>query len=184
MGFEQYHEPAAGRAAATVALLCLLLVGSARAATPPPPVPPGGKIGTMRLARGVAARADAKLFDFCDPVILQPGTYRRPCPRIPVVERLFIGYGAFFADSADLDRYWKSTSWKLSLDGHRVALRAFGASDRTLFAFPPAGGKDVTLREWRVMLVRPSIGRHVIRYRSTTGSDATDATWVFRVFRP
>ena len=37
------------------------------------PIRPGGKIGTMRLARGIAAGADAKLFDFCDPIITQPG---------------------------------------------------------------------------------------------------------------
>jgi hypothetical protein len=138
----------------------------------------------MQLARGVVGGADAKLFDFCDPVILQPGSYRRPCPRVPLVRRLFIGYGAFFTDQADLNTYWKSTRWTMWFDGRRVALHAFGTSDRTLFAFPPAGGKDAILREWRVMLIRPTIGRHLIRYRSVTGTDRTDATWTFSVYRP
>lgn len=148
------------------------------------PLGPGGKIGTMRLARGVAATADLKLFDFCDPVITQPGTYRRTCARVPQFKRMFIGYGSFFIDPADLDAYWRSTRWQMWLDGKKIALRAFGTSDRTLLAFPPAGGKNVTLREWRVMLVGPTVGRHVIRYRSVTGTDAIDATWVFRVWRP
>ena len=134
--------------------------------------------------RGVAATANLKLFDFCDPVITQPGAYRRTCTRVPQVKRLFIGYGSFFTDPAELDAYWKSTQWQMWLDGRKVALRAFGTSDRTLIAFPPAGGSYATLRGWRVMLVRPSVGQHVIRYRSVTGTDALDATWVFRIYRP
>ncbi len=49
----------------------------------PSPIGPGGKIGTMRLARGVAATANLKLFDSCDPVITQPATYLRTCARVP-----------------------------------------------------------------------------------------------------
>lgn len=138
----------------------------------------------MRLARGVVAGADAKLFDFCDPVIVRSGTYRSTCPRVPQVRRLFVGYGAFFIDQAALDRYWRSTRWQMWLDGRRVALRAFGTSDRMLIAFPPAGGLDARLREWRVMLVGATLGRHTIRYRSRTGSRTTDASWVFRIYRP
>src|SRR5262249_23208431 len=157
-------------------LFFLLLVGSVGAFNQPPPILPGGKIGTMRLARGVVAEADAKLFDFCDPVILQPGSYRRHCPDVPLEQRLFIGYGAFFTDLADLNTYWRSTRWTMWFDGCRVALHAFGTSDRTLFAFPPAGRKDVPVGEGRVWLLSPPMGGHVIRYRSVTGTQQTAAT--------
>ena len=167
-----------------IAVLFLVLIASAQGGAQRPPIGPGGKIGTMRLARGVAAGADAKLFDFCDPIIKQPGRYTRVCPRIPQFQRLFVGYGAFFTDAAELNAYWKSTRWQMWLDGHRVALPAFGTSDRTPVAFPPAGGKDATLREWRVMLVGPSRGTHALRYRSRTGTETTDATWIFRIYRP
>jgi hypothetical protein len=167
-----------------VAVVFLVLASSVGGAARLPPIGPGGKIGTMRLARGTAAGADAKLFDFCDPVITRPGRYRRTCPRVPQFTRLFVGYGSFFTDPAVLDANWKSTRWQLWLDGRGVALRAFGTSDRTLVAFPPAGGTDVTLREWRVMVVGPRLGGHTIRYRSRTGARTTDATWVFRVYRP
>jgi hypothetical protein len=169
-----------------VAVLCLVLASSAGGATQLVPIVPGGKIGTMRLARGTAAGADAKLFDFCDPVITGPAGrhVHRTCPRVPQVRRLFIGYGSFFADPAALDSYWKATRWQLWLDGRRVALRAFGTSDRILVAFPPAGGKSVTLREWRVMVVGPSLGSHTIRYQSKTGNRTGEATWIFHVYRP
>ena len=121
-----------------VAVVCLVLASSAGGATRLVPVGPGGKIGTMRLARGTAAGADAKLFDFCDPVITGPAGrhVRRTCPRAPQVRRLFIGYGSFFADPAALDADWKVTRWQLWLGGRRVALRAFGTSDRVLSRFP------------------------------------------------
>jgi hypothetical protein len=168
---------------ALAAALSLVLASSAGAIAKRPPIGPGGKIGTMRLVRGTVATADAKLFDFCEPVITQPGTYRRTCLPVPKVRRLFVGYGSFFADPAELDAYWKATRWQMWLDGRAVAVRAFGTSDRTLVAFPPAGGVDATLREWRVTLVGPTLGRHTIRYRSRTGALTTDATWVFRVYR-
>ena len=167
-----------------VAVAFLVLAAPAGGAAQLVPIKPGGKIGTMRLARGTAAGADAKLFDFCDPIITRPGRYRRTCPRVPQYRRIFIGYGSFFTDPAVLDANWKSTRWQLWLDGRRVALPAFGTSDRTLVAFPPAGGKDVTLREWRVMLVGATLGRHTIRYRTRTGNRTTDATWVFHEYRP
>ena len=46
---------------------------------------------------------------------------------------------------------------------------------------PPAGGKDVILREWDVMLMHPTTGRHTIRYRVQFPKGTIDATWEFRV---
>jgi hypothetical protein len=141
---------------------------------------PGDRLGSMVFVRGTAATADQKLFDTCDPVILKSGSYERRCGVVPNARRLFIGYG-LFAAPREIKHVWAGTEWKAWFDGHPIALNAFGSSDRTLYAFPPAGGKDVRLREWRVMLVGATPGRHTIRYRSHDASGTTDATWAFTV---
>ena len=141
---------------------------------------PGDRLGRMVFVRGTVATADHKLFDTCDPVILKSGRYERRCGVVPRARRLFIGYG-LFAAPREMARVWTGTKWRAWFDGHRIALRAFGSSERTLYAFPAAGGKDVTLREWRVMLVGATPGRHTIRYRSHDASGTSDATWTFTV---
>jgi len=144
---------------------------------------PGSKIGAMRLLRGTTSQADLKLFDSCNPVILRSGRRRRSC-HVPHVQRLFIGYGIFEPTRRGLARDWRRTRWDLWVDGHRVDLPAFGTDDRTLYAFPPAAGKDVILREWDVILLNATPGKHELRYRSGSGSAATtDATWAFVVAR-
>jgi hypothetical protein len=134
----------------------------------------------MVIVSGTVATADQKLFDICDPVILKSGRYQRRCGVVPRVKRLFIGYG-LFAAPRQINEAWAKAKWAAWFDGRRIALRAFGTSDRTLYAFPPAGGKDVTLREWRVMLTRATPGRHRLRYRFHDPSGDIDATWMFRV---
>lgn len=134
----------------------------------------------MRLARGTAATADLKLFDICNPIVLGSGTQTRPCGRAPRVKRLFIGYGSFDLPGK-IGNLWTKTEWSSWIDGRPINLAAFGSSDRTLIAFPPAGGKDVTLREWRVMLVGATPGRHTLRYRSVGPDDRSDTTWTFTV---
>ena len=69
------------------------------------------------------------------------------------------------------------------IDGQRVSLDEFGTADRMLWAFAPAGGKDVTLREWRVTLANPTPGHHTIRYRFRLPQGTIDATWEFKVAR-
>jgi hypothetical protein len=141
---------------------------------------PGDRLGRMVFVRGTVATADRKLLDTCDPVILETGRYERRCGVVPRAGRLFIGYG-LFAAPREMERVWAGTKWRAWFDGHQVALRAFGSSDRTLYAFPAAGGKDVTLREWRVMLVGATPGQHAIRYRSHAASGTVDVTWKFTV---
>jgi hypothetical protein len=68
------------------------------------------------------------------------------------------------------------------VDGRRVSLERFGFSDRTLVAFAPAGGRDVTLREWSIVLVGAR-GRHSIRYRTRWPDAVSDVTWRFSVAR-
>jgi hypothetical protein len=99
---------------------------------------------------------------------------------VPRVRRLFIGYGTFEPPS-EIDEAWATETWAAWLDRRRIRLPAFGTSDRTLFTFGPAGGQDVTLREWHVMLVRATPGRHTIRYRIQSPDFAIDATWTFTV---
>jgi hypothetical protein len=145
------------------------------------PIGPGDEIGTMTLAVGTVSDADLKFFDRCDPVILKPGDYMRSCA-VPRVNRLFVGYGDFEPTRKAIELDSKQSKWDLWIDGHRVDLAAFGTSDRTLFGFPAAGGKNVILREWRVILVGVTSGEHTIRYRKRHASDGTtDATWTFTV---
>ena len=136
----------------------------------------------MLFVRGTAATADLKLFDICDPIILRTGRYVRPCGSVPRTKRLFIGYGVFAAPRS-IESVWQSSAWTAWFDGRRIQLRAFGTSDRTLFRFPPAGFKDVTLREWRVMVVNATPGRHTLRYRTQDANGTPDATWIFTVYR-
>jgi hypothetical protein len=131
----------------------------------------------MALVRGAADTAGQKLFDICDPVA--GGKYRH-CGRVPRVRRLFIGYG-YFSPPRKISADWRRTRWTAWFDGRGIALRQFGTSDRTLFAFPPAGGKDVTLREWRVMLIGATPGRHTLRYRVQDPGGTFDTTWAFTV---
>jgi hypothetical protein len=140
---------------------------------------PGDRVRGMVLAEGTVATADQKLFDICDPVIVKSGASYRRCGQVPRVRRLFVGYG-LFAPPHDIDAAWVPTRWTAWFDGRRIKLTAFGTSDRTLYAFPPAGGQDVTLREWRVMLIGAKPGRHTIRYR-TAGLNGIDGTWAFTV---
>ena len=134
----------------------------------------------MTLSRGTSFGADLKLFDSCNPVLPRSGRYTRSCT-VPRVGRLFIGYGHFALTKRALEQDWKKTHWDLWLDGRRVNLKAFGTSDRTLVAFPAAGGKDVVLREWDLMLEHAEAGRHTLRYRSRSSTGSTDATWIFTV---
>ena len=147
----------------------------------PPPVGPGGKIGTMTLARGIEHKADDEIWRFCKAVIPKPGPYRRTC-FVPRVERLFIGSGDWERTRKALDSAWRQLKWDLWVDGRRVDLPRFGISERTLYYFAPAGGKTVILREWSVTLVGVTSGKHVIRYRSASRSlGTTDATWTLTV---
>jgi hypothetical protein len=144
----------------------------------PRPVRPGGKIGTMTLVRDIEDRADDEIWRFCKAVIPKPGRYRRTC-FVPRVERLFIGYGDWERTRKSLDSVWRQLKWDLWFDGRQVDLPRFGTSERTLYYFPPAGGKNVMLREWSVVLVGVTSGKHSIRYRSESRSlGTTDATWL------
>ena len=115
-------------------------------------------------------------------MILRPGRYVRSCAPVPRVKRLFIGHGAFAAPGA-INRVWHPAAHTAWFDGRQIRLRAFGTSDRPLYFFPPADGKTVTLREWRVMLVNATPGGHTLRYRTKDASGTTDASWNFAVTR-
>jgi len=175
-------EDVVRRAPAFVLLAVMAaLLASGFGGSSPPPVGPGGKIGTMTLVRGIEHAADAELWGVCDPVIPKPGRYRRTC-FAPRVQRLFIGYGDWERTRKALDSVWKRLKWDLWFDGRHVNLPRFGTSERTLYYFPPAGGKNVILREWSVILIGVTPGKHVIRYRRASRSlGTTDATWTLTV---
>jgi hypothetical protein len=144
---------------------------------------PSTRVHGMLVVQGSAERSEARLFsDYCDPVVLKPGRRTRQCRRIPQTTRLYVGYG-LFAPEAKIERAWRDARWNVWIDGERVDLQAFGWADRTLTKYPPAGNKDVVLREWSVTLVRATAGRHTIRYRNHEFGGALDTTWTFVVRR-
>jgi hypothetical protein len=135
----------------------------------------------MLVVQGSARQSETSLFGgYCDPVVLTPGRRSRDCGSIPPWTRLYVGYG-LFAPPSSIERVWKATTWKLWLDGRPVDLAAFGTSDRELPKYAPADGKDVVLREWSIVLVRPTPGKHRIRYRTADSDGVLDTTWIFRI---
>lgn len=146
-------------------------------------IEPWDRVGGMLVVQRAASRADTALFGiYCRPDIVRSGRYRRTCSAVPRVARLFVGYG-MFAPATAVTRAWSATTWKMWIDGHRVGLDRFGTTDRTLHRYPPAGGRDVTLREWSVALVQPTPGRHTVRYHMRTLGLDIDATWEFTIAR-
>jgi len=175
------RRPGMGSTRAWAVLVCVAAAIVAGCSSSPGGLGPGDKIGTMTLVSGTASDADLNFFENCNPVILKPGTYRRSCT-IPRVQRVLIGYGDFEPTRRALESDWKARKWDLWLDGRRVNLAAFGTYDHTLFGFPAAGGKNVILRRWKVILVWVTPGKRTIRYRSHGPSVGTiDATWTFSV---
>lgn len=165
---------------ATIAIAAAAVIASAGYAGTSGGLRPGDRIGEMRLAKGTAATAELKLFELCNPIVTGKSPQIERCGRVPFTKRIFIGYGSFDLPRK-IDRLWGRTRWSAWLDGRPIRLAAFGSSDRPLFAFQPAGGKTVTLREWRVMLVRATPGRHTLRYRSVGPDGKGDTTWIFHV---
>lgn len=145
-------------------------------------IEPSTRVKGMLVVQGTVSHAQARLLGVsCDPVVLTPGRRTRKCTRIPNrVSRLYVGYGLFDSE-AKIDRVWKAASWEMWIDGQRVNLEEFGASDRMLLRYPPAGNKDVVLREWNVTLTQLTPGRHTVRYRSREPIGITDTTWIFTV---
>jgi hypothetical protein len=144
-------------------------------------IEPRTRVNGMLVVQSSSRRSDTSLFGgYCDPIVLAPGRRSRDCGTIPRWSRLYVGYG-LFALPASIERVWKRTAWKLWLDGHSVNLTAFGTSDRVLPKFAPANGKDVVLREWSIVLVGPTPGRHTIRYRTADKDGVQDTTWTFTI---
>jgi hypothetical protein len=150
----------------------------------PEAIDPGTPVNGMTVIQGLQREANVGLFtdQFCDPVVLRPGTRTRSCRVVPSSRSIFVGYG-IFAPQQRIDSAWKRLSWALWIDGQRVSLSRFGHSDRWLLNYPPADFRDVVLREWSVLLVGAE-GRHSIRYRTRLPQAAVvDTTWKFTVAR-
>jgi len=134
----------------------------------------------MVVVQGLFRDADTSIYErFCDPVVLSPGRRVRTCATVPSVRRLFVGHGTF-APKKTIDVAWNKESWAMWIDGRRVSLSRFGHSDRWLYDYPPAGGRDVVLREWSIVLTGAE-GRHSIRYRTRLPQGVFDTTWRFVV---
>jgi hypothetical protein len=145
---------------------------------------PGDEVAGMRLT--TATTTDTDIFaTFCDPILLEPGTFHREC-EVPAVQRLMIGWGNIAPSPEILEEEWQAQTWALSLDGHPVDLAAFGTLPDSQ-TFEPAVGDDVWLRRWSVALVNPKPGQHTLRYvteQTGAGEESAgtgDVTWTLNV---
>lgn len=170
-----------GGVVATVALLASTATSASVARESA--VDPGTSVNGMIVVQGVARDAQVGLFadGYCNPVVLNPGRRTRSCHGLPAVRRVFVGHG-IFAPRKRIDELWRARTWGMWIDGERVTLNRFGHSDRWLLNYPPAGGRNVVLREWAIVLTGAE-GRHRIRYRTSLPQGITDTTWRFTVGR-
>jgi hypothetical protein len=144
-------------------------------------IDPGAKVNGMSVVQGLAREAKLGLFTdgYCDPVVLSAGRRTRSCRSVPRTRRMFVGYGVF-APKRRIDAAWNKVAWAMWIDGQQVSLARFGHSDRWLYDYPPADGRDVVLREWSIILVGAK-GRHSIRFRTRLPQGVFDTTWRFAV---
>jgi hypothetical protein len=138
---------------------------------------PGDRIGSMTVARTGWSEHLPSIFPSCDPLVPKPGFYHRSCI-VPRFGRIFIGFGESRPTLPALNRVWPHEQWQLYVDGREVYLPAFGSDWRIVV--DGAYSSSVT-REWRVALVRPTRGKHVIRYISIRGDGVVDVTFTVRV---
>lgn len=119
------------------------------------------------------------VFEYCDPVVIDPGTYERTC-QVPAVQTLFIGNGPFLRPDR-VEETWNDQEWKLWLDGHPVDLGQFGTFDTPIDHYKPLGGVPVVIRDWNVALLDPTAGSHKLRYLLTfkSSGEKLDMTWIF-----
>jgi hypothetical protein len=165
-------------------LVGIRLVGDGGPASPRPSVllGPGAELDGMRLT--TAYDFDSDIFTYCDPIILQYGTYARDC-EVPQLGRLMIGHGALATSQELLEQEWQAQRWRLYLDGQEVDLSAFGTLPDRSYVDTDLG--EVWVRQWAVTLVYPTRGQHTLRYvmeQSPAGDDpggASDTTWTFTV---
>ena len=142
------------------------------------PLRPGDQLGGMKLVPGGNAPATS-VFEYCDPVVLDPGTYERSC-QVPAVRNLHIGTGPFFEPDR-VEEGWNDQDWKLWLDGRPVDLGQFGTYDIPIDKYEPLGGEPAVVRNWNVLLLDPTAGSHKLRYLLTFKQSGAklDMTWIF-----
>jgi hypothetical protein len=162
-----------------VLALAIALAGATAAPAAKSALVPGSRIGTMTVARLGWSEHLPSVFQWCDSVVTRPGFYHRSC-FVPQYRRLFVGFGDFRTSLPDLDRVWRREQWQLYLDGREIYLPAFGTDWRIVTGFPP-GAYSSVLREWQVALIRPTRGRHTIRYISIRDDGVVDVTYTVHI---
>jgi hypothetical protein len=168
--------------AACIAVLALT-AGALAAREAGGAINPGTPVNGMVVVQGLAQDADVPLFGYyCAPNVIGPGRRVRVCAALPRVRRIFVGYGYWDVSKRHLESYWRANAHRTQMwiDGRSVRLDRFGHSDRWLFRYPAADGRNALLREWAIVLFGAE-GRHSIRYRQPLGGGFADTTWRFTV---
>jgi len=148
---------------------------------------PGDELNGMRLGTTNGAYYKELFGPYCDPIVLQPGTYTRACDEIPRwAAPLLIGHGALADSAEELEQVWRAQRWELYLDGQPVDLAAFGTlPDRHYYE--PTLGAEEWVRGWAVTIVNLTPGQHTLRSvveQSPLGDwpvGTYDTTWIFTV---
>ena len=125
------------------------------------------------------------MWEFCDPLVDQPGTHAAEC-EVPELQRLMVGYGWVAETPEDLEQTWQRVRWQLSLDGRPVDLPSFGTLP-DIYYFEPKFGHEMWLRLWAITIVNPTPGPHTLHYTSEALDPAdveverSDQTWTLTV---
>jgi hypothetical protein len=140
---------------------------------------PDDQVSGMLVKTGEGT--ETTIFDYCDPFTEGPGVYVRDCI-VPPIPDLKIGWGWIEESEDVLNSIWETLNWEMTLDGSQIDLPAFGTRDRSLIL----GGGWVILREWNIVLDKPTVGEHTLHYivrdnQPEAEDTTTDMTYHFTV---
>lgn len=153
--------------------------------TPVPPtetppletIKPGDKIGDMTLEQGSPALPYPYLWGFCEYAVEgeEPATYETDC-NVPQITGMEIVFG-WMAKDTKFAANWEAMSWKLSVDGNKVALDEFDWYENV---YSQHGDNNID-RHWIIDLKNLSPGEHVLQLSWTSEVEIDDG---FKVYQP
>ena len=139
-------------------------------------IKPGDKVGEMTVEQSSTVPY-SQIWQFCDymPDEHEPFTFTSDC-EVPLVSGLDIEFG-WMAKETKIESNWNAMTWKLSIDGHQVALEDFDWQEMDFTQH----GEDNKQRWWTITLKNLTPGKHTLR-RSWTSDLAVDDG--FNIYQP